>query len=69
VGINGHKKRTLVQALIYRVWILTITYIMLLITGKSFSDAILPTLAINSFWMLGYIVYERIWQKIKWGKN
>ncbi len=63
------KKRTLVKALIYRVWILTTTYIMFLFTGKSFSDAILPTIVINSFWMLGYIVYERIWQKIKWGKH
>jgi uncharacterized membrane protein len=42
---------------------------MFLVTGKSFSDAILPTLAINSFWMIGYIIYERIWQKIKWGKH
>jgi len=42
---------------------------MFLITGKSFSDAIIPTLGINSFWMAGYILYERIWQKIKWGKH
>jgi hypothetical protein len=63
------KKRTLVKALIYRIWILSTTYIMFLITGKSLADAILPTLGINSFWMIGYIIYERIWQKIKWGKH
>ncbi len=62
------KKRTLLKALIYRVWILLTTYIMLLISGRSFSDAILPAIAMNSFWMIGYIIYERIWQKIKWGK-
>jgi hypothetical protein len=62
------KKRTLIKALIYRIWILITTYIMFIIDGKSFSDALLPTLGINSFWMIGYIIYERIWQKIKWGK-
>jgi hypothetical protein len=71
--LNGNKwiqkKRTLVKAIIYRIWILTTTYIMFLITGKSFIAAIWPTLGINSFWMIGYIIYERIWQKIKWGKH
>jgi hypothetical protein len=62
------RKRTLVKALIYRAWILFTTYIMLLISGHSFSNAILPTIAINTFWMIGYIAYERIWQKISWGK-
>ena len=63
------KKRTLVKAIIYRVWILLTTYIMFLITGKSFVDAVWPTLGINGFWMVGYIIYERIWQKIRWGKH
>jgi hypothetical protein len=62
------KKRTLVKAIIYRIWILTTTYIMFIISGKSFFDAVLPTLGINFFWMIGYIIYERIWQNIKWGK-
>jgi hypothetical protein len=68
-GNMDTKRRTLVKAVIYRIWILTTTYIMFLVTGKSFSDAFLPTIAINSFWMIGYILYERIWQKIKWGKH
>lgn len=46
------KKRTLVKALIYRIEILASTYIMFIITGKSFFDALLPTLGINSFWMI-----------------
>ena len=62
------KKRTLVKALIYRAWILITTYIMFLISGHSFSNAIIPTLGINTFWMVGYIAYERVWQKISWGK-
>lgn len=63
------KKRTLIKALIYRIWILTTTYVLFIITGKSFSDALAPTLGINAFWMVGYIIYERIWQKITWGKR
>jgi hypothetical protein len=62
------RKRTILKAIIYRVWILTTTFILFLISGHSVINSILPTLGINIFWMCGYIAYERIWQKIEWGK-
>ena len=63
------KKRTIVKAIIYRIWILTTTFVLFLISGYSVANSILPTLGINLFWMCGYIAYERIWQKIQWGRH
>lgn len=62
------KKRTVVKALIYRVYVLLTTYIMFLITGKGLDDALLPTIVINCVWMVSYYVYDRIWANIQWGR-
>jgi uncharacterized membrane protein len=63
------KKRTLVKTVIYRIWVLLSTYIMLLITGQSMSDAIIPTIIINCVWMTSYYFYDRIWSHIQWGRK
>lgn len=61
------RKRTFVKALIYRIWIFTITYLLLLFTGQSWHDAILPTIGFNFILTFTYYSYDRLWQKIKWG--
>lgn len=63
------RKRTLVKTIIYRLWVLFSTYIMLLVTGQSMSDALLPTVIINCVWMTSYYLYDRLWAHIDWGKN
>lgn len=61
------QKRTFVKALIYRIWIFTATYILLIITGHTWNDAILPTISINFLLTFTYYGYDRLWQKIDWG--
>ena len=61
------KKRTLVKTLIYRCWVIVSTYVMLLITGQTVSQAILPAIIINLVWTCSYYVYDRIWAHIEWG--
>lgn len=61
--------RSLVKTLIYRVWVLITTYLMLLITGQSLSQALIPTLVINALWMTSFYVYDRIWARIAWGRS
>ena len=61
------KKRTFLKTAIYRIWILTTSYIFLSIVVKSWSDSILPTLTLNFLYSVGYYTYDRIWQDIKWG--
>ena len=61
-------KRTIVKSLIYRLFVIMTTYIMLLVTGQNMADAIIPTIIINCLWTLSYFINERIWNKIDWGK-
>jgi len=61
------QKRTIVKSIIYRIWVLITSYIMFVITGQGFSQALIPTIIINVIWMIGYYVYERIWININWG--
>ena len=60
-------KRTIVKSLIYRLWVLLTTYALLLITGQSITQALIPTLAINAVWLTSYFFYDRLWQRIGWG--
>lgn len=61
--------RSLVKTVIYRVWVLITTYIMLLITGASISDAVVPTVIINVIWMTSFYLYDRLWARIAWGRT
>jgi len=63
------KKRTLVKTLIYRCWVILSTYVMLLLTGQSTEQAILPALIINFVWTCSYYIYDRIWAHIDWGRE
>ena len=40
-------KRTFVKALIYRIWIFTATYLLLIVTGHTWTNAIIPTISVN----------------------
>jgi len=62
------KTRSLVKAIIYRIWVLFTTYVLLLVTGESLADAVIPTIVINCIWTASYYFYDRIWNKIRWGK-
>lgn len=61
------RRRTLVKTLVYRVWVIGSTYVMLLITGQSSTQAILPAIGINIVWTCSYYLYDRLWAHIKWG--
>ena len=60
--------RSLVKTVIYRIWVLATTYIMLLVTGQSLASAVVPTLIINAVWMTSFYCYDRIWARITWGR-
>jgi len=62
------KTRTLVKTIIYRIWVICSTYTMLLITGQSLAQALVPTIIINCVWMTSYYLYDRLWSRISWGR-
>jgi uncharacterized membrane protein len=55
--------------LIYRCWVILSTYIMLLVTGQSMTEALVPTIVINCVWMTSYYLYDRLWTHIRWGRK
>jgi uncharacterized membrane protein len=63
------RTRSLVKTVIYRVWVLSTTYIMLLVTGSSVESALVPTLVINALWMTSFYFYDRLWARIAWGRQ
>jgi uncharacterized membrane protein len=62
------QSRTLVKTIIFRLWELISTYILLKILGVETSEAISSAIIMNVVWTVGYYFYERIWNVIKWGK-
>jgi uncharacterized membrane protein len=63
------RKRTLVKTLVYRLWVILTTYAMLVITGQTAEQAILPAVVINLVWTCSYYIYDRIWAHIEWGNE
>ncbi len=61
--------RTLVKTVIYRLWVIITTYLMLVFTGASWDSALLPTIIMNLVWMTSFYLYDRIWSRIDWGRE
>ena len=66
--IYESRRRSLVKTVIYRIWVLITTYVLLLATGQNLESAVIPTLIINTVWMTSFYVYDRIWARISWGR-
>ena len=60
-------KRTLVKTLIYRVWVILTSYLVIVLTGQTWTQALLPTIILNVLWSISYYNYDRLWQRIEWG--
>ena len=63
------KRRTLIKGILYRILGTTLTFtVSYLITGSlPQASSITVVLFLLKFFI--YLIYERIWIKIKWGKN
>lgn len=62
-------KRTIVKTILFRLWELLTTYILLIILGIQSDEALTSAIIMNIVWTIGYYVYERIWIMINWGKS
>jgi uncharacterized membrane protein len=61
------RKRTLVKTLIYRIWVILSSYVVIVLTGQTWTQALFPTIILNVLWSISYYAYDRLWQKTKWG--
>lgn len=62
-------KRSLFKTITYRVFIMILDFsFVFLFTGK-YLIAIGFVIISNIYTTVGYFIHERIWAKIKWGRN
>ena len=62
-------RRSVVKTISYRLAILILDFISIyLFTGK-IKIALGFMIVSNIYTTIGYFIHERIWDKIKWGKN
>ena len=78
MAINKHTKtlavkesrlRSLVKSLIYRVVSIIGTGILTWTITRDVGKAISITLVVQAFLIILYYAYERIWNKINWGRK
>ena len=61
-------KRSLVKSLVYRGVIFSQTFIILLVITGELMTASGMTIAVQIANMIFYYIYERIWNRITWGR-
>ena len=61
--------RSLVKSLTYRILSITGTGILTWVITKDIKETVSITIAIQVFLIILYYSYERIWDKIYWGRR
>jgi adenylylsulfate kinase len=66
---NGETlKRSLVKTVSYRIVIIILDFTLVYLFTKKLTIATGFTLISNLYTTFGYFLFERLWNKIKWGK-
>ena len=69
LAFRESRLRSLVKALTYRILSIAGTGILSWVITKDIKEAVSITLAIQVFLIILYYSYERIWNKINWGRK
>jgi uncharacterized membrane protein len=69
LGGFDRKVRSVVKTITYRLWSLFIVFVLGLFFGLGASEALSVTVVLNIMYLLSHYVNERVWNRIKWGKN
>ena len=69
IVVQESRLRSLVKSLIYRIISIAGTAILTWIIIRDIREAVSITLTIQVFLIILYYGYERIWNKIKWGRK
>ena len=63
------RTRTLVKTVIYRLYCLFLTFVVLLMLGQPLEKALDSSILLNVLFLISYYINDRIWLKIKWGTD
>jgi adenylylsulfate kinase len=60
-------KRSLVKTIIYRVTVMSLDFFVIYFFTKKIKIALGFMIISNLYSSISYIIYERVWSKIRWG--
>ena len=63
------RKRSFVKAITWRIVMVTTSFTVLFILTEDVKKSVLYTVILNILALLFYYVHERIWERIKFGRN
>jgi len=63
------RKRSLVKTIIYRIIIILADFLFLYVLTHKLVLSLVVMVVSNVYTALGYYAYERIWNKIRWGRT
>jgi uncharacterized membrane protein len=63
------KRRSLVKAVLYKTWSLIVSFSVGYIVLGNFGDASVLTLIKQVIALADFYLFERVWNRIKWGRN
>ena len=69
LGGFDRKVRSVIKTITYRLWSLLIVFVLGLFFGLGASEALSVTVVLNIMYLLTHYTNERVWNRVKWGKN
>ena len=69
LGGIDRKVRSSIKTITYRLWSLVIVFVLGLFFGLGASEALSVTVVLNIMYLLTHYTNERVWNRVKWGKN
>ena len=69
LGGFDRKVRSAIKTITYRLWSLLIVFVLGLFFGLGATEALSVTVVLNIMYLLTHYTNERVWNRVKWGKN
>ncbi len=69
LGGFDRKVRSVIKTVTYRLWSLLIVFVLGLFFGLGATEALSVTVVLNIMYLLTHYTNERVWNRVKWGKN
>ena len=69
LGGFDRKVRSVIKTITYRLWSLLIVFVLGLFFGLGATEALSVTVVLNIMYLLTHYTNERVWNRVKWGKN
>jgi len=69
LGGFDRKLKSAIKTITYRLWSLFIVFVIGILFGLGGTEALSLTVVLNIMYLLTHYTNERVWNRVKWGKN